>query len=204
MTDMYESTPHSNGYYDVRATYWPNGVLNTLQGVGLPILTYGVDGEGRPNTVSASAGVNPVYSTVYNAAGQATDVTFGSTSGPGDPVHFGFDSIGRMNKFQLTINGTAMHGDPTWNPNGTLGSLAITDPFNPKDVQTCNYGYDDLARLASVDCGASIWQQNFTYDPFGNITKNVPNGSAGLSFQPGYNETIINIRMVQPTTRMAN
>jgi RHS repeat-associated protein len=187
-TDIYESTPHSNGYYDVKATYWADGALNTLQGVGLPILTYGIDGEGRPSTVSASAGVNPVYSTMYNAAGQATDVTFGTTSGPGDLVHFGFDSNGRMNKFQLTINGTALHGDPQWNPNGTLGSLTITDPFNLKDVQTCNYGYDDLARLASVDCGASIWQQNFTYDPFGNITKNVPNGSAGLSFQPGYNE----------------
>src|SRR5437660_10225297 len=94
--------------------------------------------------------------------------------------------MGRMTQYKLTINGTATHGDPSWNPNGTLGSLAITDPFNP---QTCNYGYDDIARLASVDCGASIWQQNFTYDPFGNITKSVPPGGAGQPFLPGYNES---------------
>jgi len=70
-----------------------------------------------------------------------------------------------------------------------LGQLAITDPFNSHDAQTCNYGYDDLARLASVDCGASIWQQNFTYDAFGNITKSVPFGGTGVSFLPGYSAT---------------
>jgi RHS repeat-associated protein len=55
------------------------------------------------------------------------------------------------------------------------------------DSQTCNYYYDDLARLAgkdaagySVDCGTK-WQQLFTLDPFGNIIK------AGTSnFAPTY------------------
>src|SRR5438132_13702647 len=31
-------------------------------------------------------------------------------------------------------------------------------------------GYDDLGRLLNVDCG-SKWQQTFSYDQFGNITK---------------------------------
>ena len=184
LTDIWEVTPHSAGTYHIQSSYWPNGQLNTLLGVSLPTLTYGVDGEGRPSTVSASAGVNPVSSTSYNSAGQVTDVTFGSS----DPVHFGLDpNTGRMTQYKFTINGTAIHGDPKWNANGTLGSLAITDPFNASDAQTCNYGYDDLARLASVDCGATIWQQNFIYDPFGNITKTVPPGGTGLTFQPGYN-----------------
>lgn len=185
--DFYESTPHSSGYYDVTASYWENNMLKTLKGVTLPTLTYAPDGEGRPNTVSASTGISPVVATAYNTAGQATDVTFGSTSGPGDPVHFGFDpNTGRMTQYKLTINGTATHGDPVWNPNGTLGSLTITDPFNASDAQTCNYGYDDMARLASAHCGATIWQQDFTYDPFGNITKTVPTGGTGQQFQPGY------------------
>ena len=174
------------------ASYWANNTIDIFKGVGLPTLTYGPDGEGRPNTVSASSGINPVYSTTYNPAGQATDVTFGSSSGAGDPVDFGYDSnTGRMTQYKLTINSTATHGDPTWNPNGTLESLGITDPFNASDAQTCSYGYDDMARLASVNClngTTNVWNQNFTYDPFGNITKTVPTGGTGLSFQPGYNE----------------
>ena len=54
-TDVYESTPHSGGYYDVTASYWANGSLDTLKGVSLPTITYGLDGEGRPITVSASS-----------------------------------------------------------------------------------------------------------------------------------------------------
>jgi RHS repeat-associated protein len=203
LTNIWESTPHSAGMYHITSSYWPNGRLNTLQGVSLPTLTYGLDGEGRPNTVSASSGINPVYATTYNTAGQATDVIFGATSGPGDPVDFGYDpNTGRMTQYKLTINGTATHGDPTWNANGTLGSLSITDPFNASDAQNCNYGYDDMARLASVDCGATKWQQNFTYDPFGNITKSVPSGGTGQPFLPGYNES--NNRYTDGATYDAN
>jgi hypothetical protein len=77
-------------------------------------------------------------------------------------------------------------GNLTWNPIGTLASLAITDPFNSTNAQTCNYSHDDLTRIASVNCGASKWQQNFSYDSFGNITKAVPTGGTGYSFQPTY------------------
>ena len=39
VTDTYESTPHSAGYYHVAATYWPNGMLNSLATnlAGLPM-----------------------------------------------------------------------------------------------------------------------------------------------------------------------
>jgi hypothetical protein len=53
-TDVYESTPHSSGYYHVTGTYYANGALNTLSNLlGLPRITYGVDGEGRVNSASA-------------------------------------------------------------------------------------------------------------------------------------------------------
>jgi RHS repeat-associated protein len=64
--------------------------------------------------------------------------------------------------------------------------LAITNPLNSFDTQTCNYTHDDLARIASVDCGAAKWQQNFSYDAYGNIAKTVPTGGAGISFMAGY------------------
>lgn len=58
----------------------------------------------------------------------------------------------------------------TWNPNGSLGALAITDQLNTADSQTCNYSHDDLSRIASANCGTP-WSQTFSFDPFGNVSK---------------------------------
>jgi YD repeat-containing protein len=94
-----------------------------------------------------------------------------------------------MATYAFTVGSTpkTMQGTLTWNQNGTLRTLAITDGFNSGGTQTCNYGtsttsgYDDLGRLVSVNCG-SIWAQTFSYDPFGNLTK-----SGSLTWNPGYN-----------------
>lgn len=53
------------------------------------------------------------------------------------------------------------------------------------DSQTCNYTHDDMARVASANCG-SLWNQTFSYDAFGNITKSA---TIGISFTPGYSAT---------------
>jgi hypothetical protein len=47
VTDAYQSTPHSNGYYHTTASYWANGLVNTLGGPGLPTFTY-TPGRRRP------------------------------------------------------------------------------------------------------------------------------------------------------------
>ena len=88
-----------------------------------------------------------------------------------------------------------MIGALTWNANSTLRQLGVTDGFNSGGTQVCKYGdpvnnipgYDDLGRLIKVDCGASFWQQNFSYDAFGNLTKSVPTGGTGVAWNPGYN-----------------
>ncbi len=54
--------------------------------------------------------------------------------------------------------------------NGTLGQLQITDTYHTGNAQTCAFGYDDLSRLTTDQCG-SAWQQTFGYDAFGNIEK---------------------------------
>ncbi len=78
VTDTYEATPHSGGYYHVAATYWPNGLMNMLSWnlAGFPSWTYTPDGEGRVYSVSASSGQNPLTSTAYNGFGEATSVNF--------------------------------------------------------------------------------------------------------------------------------
>src|SRR5260370_16816109 len=40
-SDVYESTPHSGGYYHLTQSYWLHGVPNQLSGLpGLPTITY--------------------------------------------------------------------------------------------------------------------------------------------------------------------
>ncbi len=152
-------------------------MVNTLSAPGLPTFTYTPDAEGRINTISASSGQNPVTTTSYNGFGEPTGVTFGS----GDADAFSYDpNTGRMTQYKYTVNSSSAVGNLTWNANGSLKTLSITDPFNSSNAQTCNYGYDDLGRVASANCG-SIWSQTFNFDAFGNITK-----SGTIAFQPTY------------------
>lgn len=178
VSDDYESTPHSGGYYHATATYWANGVLSTLNATNGYATNYNVDGEGR--IYSAGPGGNQLASTVYNSASEPTIVTFASL----DNDSFTYDpNTFHMTQYKFTVGATpkSVVGNVTWNANGTLNKLAITDPFNAANTQTCNYSYDDLARIASGNCG-SVWSQTFSYDAFGNITK-----AGSEQFQPGYN-----------------
>jgi RHS repeat-associated protein len=180
-TDVYEATPHSGGYYHINSTYWPNREIDQMSGLaGLPTVTYGVDGEGRGNSVSASTGQNPVQSTSYNVFDEPTSVGFGS----GDSDSFAYDpSTGRVTQYNFAVNGLSVVGTLGWNKDRTLSTLGITDPFNSSNTQNCSYSFDDLKRLASSNCG-SPWSQTFNYDPFGNITM-----SGTGTFQPTYSST---------------
>jgi RHS repeat-associated protein len=195
VSDVYQETPNSNGYYHLTQNYWPHGLPNQLSGLaGLPTINFGgtpsapgLDGEGRVTQVTASSGQNPVNAVNYNPYGTPpqTTVTFGS----GDSDVFSFDAnTGRMTQYRYNVGNPAQAviGNLTWNPNGTLAQLAITDPFDSANNQTINYGSDDLTRVSHGTCAAGGWGQQFTYDPFGNITKTVPQGNYGASFQPIY------------------
>ena len=179
VTDIYTATQSFGGYNHITKSYWANGVLKLLSGVpGLPTIYYGatdgsgLDGEGRITKVIAASGPNPINCSTppcvsYNSAGQVTNLIFGS----GDSDSYSYDpNTGRMNQYQFTVNGQSAVGTPSWNANGTLASLNVTDPFNSLATQNCTYAHDDLSRLGSVNC-PNAWSQTFTYDPFGNITK---------------------------------
>jgi YD repeat-containing protein len=130
MSDVWEKTPHSSGYYHVNATYWAHGRLDVLNGgtsplPGLPKITYGasdgsgIDGKGRITKVAAASGQNPVNSISWNAGNQITAVTFGSS----DNDAYQFDpNTGRMTqyKFNMGTGPQSQTGALTWNANGTL------------------------------------------------------------------------------------
>jgi RHS repeat-associated protein len=181
INDLYESTPNSGGYYHANALYWESGALKQFSGLpSLPTISYAPDAQGRPNTVTASSGQNPVTGIAYSpyAAPQLT-VNFGS--GDSD-VFTANTSTGRLTQYKFNIGATqSLTGNLTWNANGSLQQQAITDNFNSANTQTCNYAYDDLSRLVTGNCGSAA-SQTFSYDPFGNISKS----GSPFSFQPTY------------------
>ena len=178
VADLYESSPHSGGYYHVTDSYYANGVVNKLSNLsGLPAITFGLDGEGRVYSASASSGQNPLVSAQYNNASLPTQLTFGSS----DSDSYTFDpDTNRLSQYKFTVDGQFVVGALTWNAIGTLATLLVTDPFYSAGNQTCTYAHDDLSRVASANCG-SPWSQTFTYDAFGNVSK-----TGTISFQPTY------------------
>jgi RHS repeat-associated protein len=194
ITDVYESTPHSAGYNHVNTSYWAHGSVASLNLVGssLPTISYGgLDGEGRVTTVTAGTSTTLAIGVTYTTSG--TTEPIGSLTamayGSGDSDSFTYDTnTGRLTGYIFNMNSSvAKNGSLTWNPNGSLRQLALTDNVNSGNSQTCSYSADDLARIASASCSNSsttLWGQSFAYDPFGNIDKTA---SAGVSFLPTYN-----------------
>jgi hypothetical protein len=95
--------------------------------------------EGRAYSVSVSSGQGPLTSTAYNGFGKAATLNFGSL----DSENFAYDpNTGRMTQYKYNVNGSSLIGNLTWNANSTLKQLAMTDPFNAANGQTCNNSYD--------------------------------------------------------------
>ena len=194
MNSYYQASPNSNGYYVLNATYWEDEGLKTVNGVGLPAITYGsLDGEARVTSVTLN-GASLVSGVTYNNGGYGNG-PIGSllqvTLGSGDTQNYSYDlNTGRMTRYAATVGSTTISGALTWNANGTLASNNISDGYNNADTQNCTYTYDDFARASSVNClngTTNIWNQTFTYgsNAFGNLTK--ASSGPGLSWAPGYN-----------------
>lgn len=103
---------------------------------GLPTISYGgtigstvgLDGEGRITQVTASGAgqENPVTGVTYDTSSLPTQVNFGS----GDNDIFAYDpNTMRTTQYQFNINGQSSTGAFTWNANGSLQKLAITDVY---------------------------------------------------------------------------
>ena len=199
--EMWEKTPHSGQYYDSKATFYGNGMVNTLQlaSPSLYTMTWGIDGEGRWNALTDTTTNQKLVTgaTFFPAANPAVVSLTGTTP---DKDSYTFDTkTGRMTQYAFTVGNTpaSMTGNLNWNANGTLNQLGITDGFNSGGTQTCNFnptvatgtGYDDLGRLVGVDCGSGGWGQTFGYDPYGNLSKSVISGRTGTTWIPGYSSS---------------
>jgi RHS repeat-associated protein len=194
MTDIWEKAPHSGTYYHSVATFAGNGVPLTVQlaNPSLYTMTYGLDGEGRPSTLKGNS-TTVVSGTTFNASSQPAYIDLGTGTDQSDYVYD--PSTGRMTNWTFQVGSTGSEtGTLTWNANGTLKKLAITDGFNAGGTQTCNFnpslatgtGYDDTGRLVGIDCGSGGWGQTFSYDQYDNLTKAVISGRIGVTWNPMY------------------
>ena len=177
--DVYQSSPNSGGYYVVTTQHYANGAASALTLPGVPAISYGVDGEGRSTTVSASSGQNPATAASYSALGLGS-----LTLGSGDSDAYTYDSsTGRMTQYQFTVGGLTDTGALTWNTDGSLQKLQITDNLSSADTGTCSYTHDDLGRIAGASCGTPL-NLAYSFDPFGNVkTSGSP---SALTFNPTY------------------
>jgi RHS repeat-associated protein len=194
MLTMWERTPNSGSYYKSAATFYGNGAVNTLALSGQSFTaTYGLDGKGR--TISLSIGSTTVVSgTTFFPATLTPTISIGTGT---DNDAYAIDAnTGRMTGYTFTVGSSTDAGVLTWNANGTLKQLAITDGFNSGGTQTCSFnpslvtgtGYDDLGRLLGSSCGSSgsKWNQADSYDQYGNLTKS---STGFVSWNPGYSST---------------
>ncbi len=221
LAQMWESTPHSNGYFLTQDTYYPNGALGAISAqlgsasIGIPSLGYTLDGEGRPYTaIDATNCLNIVAATFYNVSSLPTSVVFGNaaTGATNDVDSFLYDpSTNRPTQFKYAVNPTSgsftTAGTLTWNPNGSLKQMTYTDGNDSTKNQSCGYSMDDVNRLASVNCVGS-WAQNFNYDAFGNIQKSGPSnpgpGQITSSYMAGYNAVTNQVNSGVPASYDAN
>jgi hypothetical protein len=132
-----------------------------------------------------------VASTVYNTFGLPKTVNYGAPLGSITDSYAYDSNTGRMTSFQSILGSGTYSGALSWNGNGTLASLQITDPFNSNDAQMCNYGYNPWFRMNSVQCGAA-WSQTMSYGGYGNISK-----SGSISFMPTYDNTTNRYQTIQ-------
>src|SRR5258708_7692639 len=152
------------------AVYDGRGGWASVGGIpGQATISFRIDGEGRPSSLTQGT-TTFVSGTTYNANSQPLRVNYGTST---DNDTFAYDpNTFRMSTYTFNVGSPtkSLSGALTWNPNATLRQLALNDQFNPADTQTCTYGYDDLARVASANCG-SVWAQTFAPDRFGNLQK---------------------------------
>jgi RHS repeat-associated protein len=197
-TDIWQSTPHSTQYYHSVATFFENGAPQTVQlaSPSLYTMTYTLDGEGRWNSLTdATNSKQLVYSTSINPDGQPSAINLVAAGQDNDAYTYDANT-GRMTNYTFTVGATpaTLSGTLKWNPNGTLAKDTTVDGFNAGGTLTCvsdstsalGYGYDDLLRLRSFDCGSGKWGQQFSYDDYDNMSKAVLSGRTGTSWNPGY------------------
>ena len=99
------------------------------------------------------------------------------------------------------VNAQLVAGSLTWNSDGSLGLLAISDTFNTANSQTCTYGNDDLGRIANTTCLPVGSQTPIWLRPLHTIRSGISARTRLLAFPLPPSIPLPQINSREPTTR---
>jgi RHS repeat-associated protein len=185
-SDAFLWTSAGHGVYEhTSESYYPDGQISSLSVPTQPTINYSLDPNGRVLSATASSGLSPILTSVsYYDNGLPNIITLGTGDTSTYAPWANLQPYTATHTFGTGTNNTITHS-LTWNSNGTLASLATTDQPNPANSQTCSFSYDDLERVVTNNCGSN-WNESYSYDVFGNITKS---GSAPWPTSGTYNQS---------------
>jgi RHS repeat-associated protein len=163
-------------YADLQAnyTYDQEGKMLTQNYPLGDSYTYTYDSLGRSITMTdTTASSNLVTSVSYNPDG-----TLSSMSGTAASESRYYNTNGQVTQ----ITGTGLN--VTYNyPTAGSNNGQIASQYDAISGETVTYAYDSLKRLSSASSSLS-WNQNFTYDGFGNLTAKTGSGIAPVGSYP--------------------
>jgi RHS repeat-associated protein len=153
--------------------YWPDGSLKRKQlADGSWTGEYRYDLAGRLTTIdnanvtSASEPDLFISSTLYNARGQVTAITYGD----GTATTYSYNDARGFLTRVLTKRGATTLLDLNYlrTPKGLITSITSPDP-----ARSWTYGYDQLSRLISADNAAgTVDDRTYAYDDIDNMVAN--------------------------------
>lgn len=202
--NLYQSPQHGNTFMITSESYFPNGQINSLgittQGAGYSgtsTFFYTLDGMGRVSNLASF--INSLSNTVGTvntyqpATAQPTSINYFD----GDTDSYTYDqNTLRMLTYNFTIPGASggtWGSALTWNANGSLGQLSLSNTVPNTNISfpTCTYSYDDLLRLDAESCNNGYPQSTLSFDPFGNSSITTHSGQSyynNLTFNPQNNQ----------------
>lgn len=202
-TSLWQSSPHSNGYYQANATFFENGLPQTVAFANPSsyTMTYTLEGEGRWKTIKDTTNNKSIVTNATFFPATSTP-TISLTSTDKD-VYTLDQYTGRITNYQFYVGSNNLNGAVTWNADGTLEKLVTTDGFNSGGGMTCLFnptlaagtGYDAWNRLVGFDCGTGNWGQTFAYGDttahsiYENLVKTKMANRSGTSTSYGYDLT---------------
>ena len=174
--------------YPGTTTGYTNGVPINVTGASY---NYSYDSMYRLAGMTDSGSNTIVNGVSYDAASRLLGMTY-----RGIAETRSYNVLGQL--VHLTASGENLtYNYPTGTNNGKLSSM-----YNAVSGETVTYTYDSLNRLATA--GGSGWGEQYTFDPFGNLTTKQVTSGTGPSLSVTVNQSYNKITSVYGQSYDAN
>jgi hypothetical protein len=164
-----DSTYTYNNEGKVTAMTYPATISGLNVSTAGPTYNYSYDTMERLAGMTDGNSSMIVSGVSYNAAYQMLGITMNAM---GISETRGYNVLNQLTNIHAGSSENLTYNYPAGTDNGKVSSI-----YNAVSGETVTYTYDSLNRIATA--GGSGWGEQYTFDPFGNLTtKQVTNGSA--------------------------